>query len=249
MRFLDLTMPSPEENLACDEVLLDACEAAVGAGAGGVGEVLRVWESPAPFVVLGCGSRVREEVDLDACRRDRIPVLRRSSGGCAVLQGSGCLNFALVLRVPPEGPLTSIRGTNDWVTRRHAGALRGLLGESLRAAGLSDLALGDLKISGNSQRRKRRHVLVHGTFLLDFDLPLVDRTLVLPPRQPDYRRNRPHAEFMTNARAQREALKAALRDAWSATEPWKPAWTEASLDEVARRARTRHADAGWVFRF
>src|SRR5207253_61981 len=38
MNFCDLSLPSPEENLACDEALLELAEE------GRVGEVLRVWE-------------------------------------------------------------------------------------------------------------------------------------------------------------------------------------------------------------
>ena len=47
MFLCDLTLPTPEENLACDEALLDLCEA------GGAGELLRFWEPPSYFVVLG----------------------------------------------------------------------------------------------------------------------------------------------------------------------------------------------------
>jgi lipoate-protein ligase A len=74
MRYLGLTLPTPEENLALDEALLVAAEA-------GGGEVLRVWEWPRPAVVLGSGGKLTEEVDVSACRADGVPVLRRSSGG------------------------------------------------------------------------------------------------------------------------------------------------------------------------
>jgi len=37
MNYLDLTLPSPEENLACDEALLELCDEGLG------DEVLRVW--------------------------------------------------------------------------------------------------------------------------------------------------------------------------------------------------------------
>src|SRR5579872_7437387 len=90
MRYLGLTLPTPEENLAFDEALLLAAEA-------GGGEVLRVWEWPRPAVVLGSGGRLAEEVDRAACRADGVPVLRRSSGGGTVLLGGGCLLFTLVL--------------------------------------------------------------------------------------------------------------------------------------------------------
>ncbi len=45
MKLCDLTLATPEENLACDEVLLDLCEA------GGSDELLRLWALPQYFVV------------------------------------------------------------------------------------------------------------------------------------------------------------------------------------------------------
>src|SRR5882672_9451286 len=53
-RLLDLTLPTPEENLALDEALLLDLERAVGASdESNAEETLRFWESPVPFVVIG----------------------------------------------------------------------------------------------------------------------------------------------------------------------------------------------------
>ena len=89
MKGCDLTLPTPEENLACDEVLLDICEA------GRLEGVLRFWEPAQHFVVLGYANRAAREANLEFCRSAGIRVLRRCSGGGAVLQGPGCLNYSL----------------------------------------------------------------------------------------------------------------------------------------------------------
>ena len=73
MKYFDGTYPTPAENLACDEALLNLCEEGRG------GEVLRFWEPREPFVVVGYANRAAREVDLDACRTRGIPVLRRCS--------------------------------------------------------------------------------------------------------------------------------------------------------------------------
>src|SRR5205085_8125892 len=91
MHFLPLTLPSPAENLALDEALLLEAEA------GRSGEVLRLWEWPAPAVVLGSGCRLADDVDEAACARDGVPVLRRASGGGTVLLGAGSLCYSLLL--------------------------------------------------------------------------------------------------------------------------------------------------------
>jgi lipoate-protein ligase A len=239
MLILDLSFSTPEENLACDEALLNACDAGHGP------EVLRFWESQKPFVVLGYANKTASEVETDVCRRDGVPILRRSSGGGTVLQGPGCLNFALILRIPPEGPLRSISGTNDYITAEHEHALRAILGNQCVRRGLSDLAMGMLKFSGNAQRRKRNAVLFHGTFLLDFDIPLVERTLAMPSRQPDYRLNRPHRDFLVNLGPLTQCIKRALTEHWDAREPL----IEIPEQEIARLVLEQFSLPEWNLKF
>src|SRR5215472_8612198 len=121
MRYCDVTWSSPEENLAFDEALLDFCDA------GQCPELLRVWEPPCYFVVLGYANRSSTEVHLDFCHRNTIPVLRRCSGGGAVLQGPGCLNYSLILRADSSTELQSIPGTNQFILRKQQHALSALL--------------------------------------------------------------------------------------------------------------------------
>ena len=116
MRHLDLTLPSPAENLACDEALLDWCESGEGA------ECLRFWESPEPFVVVGYANKVATEVNVAACEARKIPILRRCSGGGTVVQGPGCLNYTLVLPITKDGPLHSIPVANQFIMRRNRAA-------------------------------------------------------------------------------------------------------------------------------
>ena len=101
MKHCDLTLPSAEENLACDEVLLDLCDE------GDAGEVIRFWEPAQYFVVVGYGNKLATEVNVPFCQLNTIPVLRRCSGGGTVLQGPGCLNYSLILGLEAAGPLQS----------------------------------------------------------------------------------------------------------------------------------------------
>ena len=171
MKHCDLTLPSAEENLACDEVLLDLCDE------GDAGEVIRFWEPAQYFVVVGYGNKLATEVNLPFCQLNTIPVLRRCSGGGTVLQGPGCLNYSLILRLEAAGPLQSISTTNTFILKRHQSALAALLQAPVEAQGHTDLAIGGLKFSGNAQRRTRHSVLFHGSFLLDLDIDLVEKAL------------------------------------------------------------------------
>src|SRR5262249_19146864 len=121
------------------------------------------------------------------------------------------------------------------------GAATGL---ALTMEGHTDLALGGRKISGNAQRRKRSHLLFHGGFLLDFDLGLLSAVLRMPPRQPDYRRGRAHADFLTCLETTREVVRAALRQVWSASATADPP----SSETIARLVAEKYSRADWNFR-
>ncbi len=237
MRCLDLSLPTPAENLAADEALWEAVEA-------GGAEVLRFWEAPVPFVVLGYANRTAREVDLAACRARSIPVLRRVTGGGTVVQGPGCLNYTLALRLDHHAATASITGTNLWILNRHAAALTTLTGQPVRRRGDTDLAIGERKFSGNAQRRGRRALLYHGSLLLDFDLELISALLPAPSREPDYRAGRAHRDFLMNLRVPAEAVKAALRRVWGAEEAAAD-WPAA---RVAELVAGKYSQTGWNFR-
>ena len=233
MDLLDLTLASPAENLACDEALLDWCEA------GGCDGALRFWEAAGHCVVLGYSNKAAVEVDLEACRKLGIPVLRRCTGGGAVVQGPGCLNYSLVLRI--TGALQSITETNCFVMQRHRDALQPLIKGKVQVRGHTDLAIDGRKFSGNSQRRRREFLLFHGSFLLNFDFELVERLLKFPSKQPDYRAGRSHLEFLANCGADADAIKSALVRAWNAIE------SQRSLPQGAIEAlvRDRYSRPEW----
>lgn len=178
----------------------------------GEGEFLRLWECPRHFVVLGRTSSSLEDVDADAAQRGHLEVLRRSSGGGTVVQGPGCMNFALVLDRERDARLRSIADSYRAVLDRVSGVLLPLGVES-EFRPVCDLVLKgtERKFSGNAQRRGRRYILHHGTILYAFDLPLISRYLHIPRRMPDYRKGRPHSDFVANLPVARAELLGALR--------------------------------------
>jgi len=210
MQLCDLTLKAPEENLACDEALLNLCDQTDHGG------LLRFWSAARYFVAVGYANQVRTEVNLDFCREHDIPVLRRCTGGGTVLQGPGCLNYSLVLRFEGVSDLASISATNDFILERHRAILRELAHAPVEKQGHTDLAIGGLKFSGNAQRRGKRFLLFHGCFLLNMDLVLIEKALPFPSRQPGYRLNRSHRDFLMNLKLAEESVKRALSGAWKA---------------------------------
>jgi lipoate---protein ligase len=236
---LDLTLPSPQENLALDEALLELCDT------GAQGEVLRFWESPQHFVVVGYANRVDTEVNTRFCREHSLPILRRCTGGGTVLQGPGVLNYALVLRLDRAPGLQSIPGTNNYVLEKHARVFSTLLGGPVKKEGHTDLVLNDLKFSGNAQRRRRKALLFHGSFLLDLNLNLLEQALPLPSRQPDYRLNRSHRDFLINLGLSQLSIKQGLARAWEAAERMP----EIPLDRVSALVVEKYSRPDWNLKF
>jgi lipoate-protein ligase A len=115
------------------------------------------------------------------------------------------------------------------------------LASQVSCRGTSDLALGQLKFSGNSIRLKRDHLLYHGTLLYGFPLGLIDRCLAMPPRRPEYRQGRPHRAFLTNLPLDAAVLRQSLLAAWDATQQ-RPDWPH---ELTARLAAEKYNRRQW----
>jgi lipoate-protein ligase A len=239
MKYLELTFADPARNLACDEALLELFEAEhIDDG------LLRLWEPENYFVVLGHSNRLRTEVNSPACVAAGIPFLRRVSGGGTVLQGPGCLNYSLLL----DSQIHDVRNIDAgfrYVLERHRQLFSELACEEVHIAGTSDLTVAARKFSGNAQYRKSRYVLVHGTFLLGLDLSVIDGCLRLPAKQPDYRKNRPHLDFVTNLDLDRDRIRSGLRESWRAIETFDAT----PLDQIERLVRLRYGREEWSSKF
>jgi lipoate-protein ligase A len=239
MKLLDLSLPTPAENLALDEALLDQVETADTPV-----ELLRFWESSQLVVVVGRSSRVAEEVDLVYCRDQGIPVLRRCSGGAAVVIGPGCFMFSVVLRFDERPELRMIERAHRFVLEKTAAAL-GSLQVDARFRGTSDLAVDERKISGNSLRCKRQSFLYHGTILYDIQPDAIARCLLTAPRQPAYRRGRTHVDFVTNVPLLPDQIRSALAAEWETCERVSD-WPRAAVERLARE---RYLCDEWNLRY
>jgi lipoate-protein ligase A len=235
MRLLDLTCPRPEENVALDEALLETAEQSAAQG-----EVLRIWEPPAPLVVIGRGSQRAAEVYVDRCRQRGIPILRRASGGAAIVAAPGCLMYAVVLSYKRHPHLRMIDAAHRYVLTRIARALEPFA-PGVRHQGTSDLAVGGRKFSGNSMRAKRDHLLYHGTLLYNLRLELIGELLASPPRQPEYRQGRGHLDFVANLPLTAAQLRQALIEAWQVHAPLTD-WPEPLMRKLVE---TRYRCPQW----
>jgi len=239
MKYLDLTFADPARNLACDEALLEMVEARKCADG-----VLRIWQPKNYFVVLGHSKRRASEVDETACSTAGIPILRRISGGGTVIQGSGCLNYSMVLD-SERHKIRNIMAAFRYVLERHRQLIREVIGAEVGVDGISDLTVAGRKFSGNAQYRKSRAVLVHGTFLLNFDLSMIESFLPVPAQQPKYRRNRSHRDFVTNLSVEPRRIVEGLSQCWHADETLK----DLAFDRIDSLVSERYRADDWTKKF
>ncbi len=209
LRFLETTHATIEESIAFDESLLEAHDHESGRGS------LWIWEQSSPAVIVGRSNVIDTEVDAAACAADGVPVLRRCSGGGAVVLGHGCLCYSLFLPITEFHRRCGISAVTADIMQRLADALSQPR-EPVLVRGVSDMVIDGRKFSGNSQRWRKQALLHHGTVLYDFDLDQIARYLKFPSRVPQYREDRNHLEFVRNLDMPRSEIIDRLRRAWRA---------------------------------
>ena len=200
---IEAPFTTPDAMIQQESDLLDVYESQ------GTGNILRLWESPTYFVVLGISNKPEAEVNVSACRADNVPILKRCSGGGTVLQGPGCLNYSFIVEQSQHADLADIQASNCYMMKYIKTKLTPYL-KGIEIKGISDLVYQEKKFSGNAQRRKKTHILFHGTILYDFDLSKIETYLEFPTRKPDYRENRSHLDFCRNIPITKSDLLSAL---------------------------------------
>jgi lipoate---protein ligase len=151
------------------------------------------------LVVIGKGSDPEKELKLEAIAQDDVPVLRRASGGCAVVLSPDMLavSFALYGSDQPKSS-TFFSDGNGFILR----ALAGLGVDDVVHAGTSDLARQGRKIAGTAIYRNRALVFYHAIINVAGAGDLISRYLKPPPRMPEYRSGRDHRDFVTSLAAE-----------------------------------------------
>ena len=167
-RLVDSGTVRPAESAALDEAILEAHSA------GSVPDTLHFYVRSSPTVSVGYFQKAAESLDLDACRRLGVQVVRRGSGGSSIYTDRGQLIYGLVVRseeLPPT-PEASFALVCGAVARAVSS-----FGVDARHRPVNDVEVGGRKVSGSAQLRRRGSVLQHGTVIMDTDLRIMDSVL------------------------------------------------------------------------
>ncbi|MBC7249342.1 MAG: lipoate--protein ligase family protein [Anaerolineae bacterium] len=211
-RLLNTGVADGATNMAVDEAILE------GVAAGQSPPTLRFYAWQPPCLSLGYAQVVRDEVDLEACRARGIDLVRRPTGGRAILHTDE-LTYSVV--VPQDDPRVS-GGVVESYRRLCQGLLAGLrmLGLDVVQAGRKpprpknlsaacfdapsdyEIIVGGRKIVGSAQARRRGVVLQHGALPLIGDVTRIVDVLNLPEDERE--------KFRAALRARATTLEAAL---------------------------------------
>lgn len=157
---LKLETRDPYFNLALEEVLLKNRK----------DEYLLLYIND-PSVIIGKHQAAHREADTRFVFSNRIPVIRRISGGGTVFHDHGNLNYTFI-RDSEEGKQVDFRKYTLPVIDFLAS-----LGVDARLEGKSDIKVNGSKISGNAEHVFRNRVLHHGTLLFNTSISLMKNSI------------------------------------------------------------------------
>ena len=156
--------------------------------------MVRVYPFERRAIVAGRGSDLKKEVNLSRARADNIPIYRRMGGGCSVFLDPG--NLIVSIGFPAKGLFgvqSLFNQCSDWLIQ----AFKTMGLGTIYQDGISDLVMEDYKIGGSCFYRAQGLGYYSAAILVSPDLDAMDTYLGHPPREPAYRRGRPHKDFLS----------------------------------------------------
>jgi lipoate-protein ligase A len=248
-RYLETGAHQAFFNMGLDEAILES----VASGAQPPTLRLYAWKPAA--VSVGYFQGVRDEVDLEACKRLGVDVVRRLTGGGAVFHADE-LTYSVVM---PETHTLARGGILESYRSICAGVIAGLsaLGIPSEFVPLNDIVSGGKKLSGNAQTRKHGCLLQHGTVLLGVDPDAMFSVLKVPDEKlkgkliADVKARVSSVSIMLGRTVgYKEAVPAFVRG-FGGVLGHLESQLEPSQDEMIRardHARERFEDKDWLFK-
>ncbi len=135
-------------------------------------DVFVIWINR-PSILIGRNQNTFAEINLDYVRKNNIDVVRRLSGGGAVYNDLGNMNFTFI----------SNKSDDNSFSRFACPVIDALisLGVNARFSGRNDITIDDKKFSGNAQYFHKDKILHHGTLLYDVDMSKLSKALKTHP--------------------------------------------------------------------
>lgn len=166
LRVIDFAIGDPFYNMAMDEAITRCV------GSGRSPPTLRLYGWSPSAVSIGYFQEIHEEVDLDFCRSMGIEVIRRMTGGGAVIHTTGELTYSFTIGDSDPAIPRDVQESYARICSPIIAAL-GKIGVIAAFKPINDIEVQGRKVSGSAQTRRFCAVLQHGTLLLDLDPSLL----------------------------------------------------------------------------
>lgn len=160
MQIIERNTTNPYINIATEEYLIkniaEPC--------------FMLWQN-SPSVIVGKHQNPLREVNLDYCQKNKIPVIRRISGGGTVYHDLGNLNYSFIDFGKAESLVNFAKYSRPIIDLLQSWNVDAQL------VGKSDLKIHQQKFSGNASHVYKNRVLHHGTLLFNADLNILNESI------------------------------------------------------------------------
>ena len=155
----------------------------------------KIWIPDNTYIVLGAANNAEDSLNIENVISDNIPVMKRKSGGMAVVLSPKTIVIASLwygqyLNQPKE----IFYQTNSIIIQ----SLEKLRIKGLSQQGISDIAINEKKILGSSIYKSKDKIFYHAVLNYAENTKTFERYLKHPKREPEYRKGRNHNEFVTS---------------------------------------------------
>ena len=193
-RLIDEDSTDVYQNLAVDETV-----ARFTASQENKVNTLRFWRSNRA-VVIGRFQCVHKEVNLSFCEENMISIARRFTGGGAVYHDLGNLNFSICADRSEKYVPKTLKEIYEYFIGNVSEALKSIDIPTQYDPIGSCIRIEDLKITGTAGWLKRGVAFLHGTLLINSDLPMLRQSLSPPEGQPVFLRDKTRVRCMDSKR-------------------------------------------------
>jgi len=211
---------------------------------------IRFWRWNPSAVSIGYFQNVEEEVDLEACKKFGVDVVRRRTGGGAVYHDyEGEITYSVIGKEElfPKGISESYYLICGWVIDSLS-----MLGIQAEFKPINDIVVNGKKISGNAQTRRNGVLLQHGTILYDLDVRKMFSLLKVGKEKISDKMIQAVEERVTRIKDHgnfdMKAVYDALVQGFTAAKDWEfGKLTEEEIKRAAQLVKERYITDQWTF--
>lgn len=154
-----------------------------------------IWIPIETCVVLGRSNNPNDSLYIENVLADNIPVYKRPSGGETVVLSNKMVVLSVAVK---QTDFKSGKSYFKDYNTKIISVLKSFGIRNLGYKGISDITINELKILGSSIYQNKFVVFYHAVLNVDESVALIDKYLKHPKREPDYRNNRDHKDFVTS---------------------------------------------------